>query len=145
MNTTAGYIEELLEKINKLERRLDETRAEVKRLNLYLREDEIDSRAELAQPCKERDEARNINGFALNQDYYEKFQHLRADVELKEAELVQLRKVCDDLASEKCQCVLCMENDLVLHHYSTLTNVIKAKESNAPLQASGADDARKTK
>jgi len=44
--------------------------------------------------------------------------------------LQQLRKVCDDMASEKCQCVLCMENDLVLHHYSTLPHVIKAKANN---------------
>ena len=44
-----------------------------------------------------------------------------------QAELVQLRKVCDDMASEKCKCALCMENDLVLNHYSTLPHRQLAK------------------
>ena len=42
-------------------------------------------------------EARSVSSFALDQDFYEKYQRFCAELELCKAERDQLRKVCDEL------------------------------------------------
>lgn len=58
---------------------------------------------------RERDEARTITGFALDKDYYEKYQKFCAELEIAKTERDQLRKVCDELllTSEMLMTVVC--------------------------------------